>query len=228
MKERFARTVALIGKENFEKLQNSSVIVFGLGGVGGSAAEALARAGVGEITLVDKDIVDITNLNRQVIATEDAVGMKKTDACEKRLLSINPHIKIKKIDLFYLPETADEIDLSEYAFCVDCIDNVTAKLELIERCERLNVPLISSMGTGNKLHPEMLKIEDIKKTTVCPLARVIRREMKKRGLHKLTVVYSQEEPVKTELKVPASVSFVPPVAGYLICSYVVRKILNID
>ncbi len=228
MENRFSRTVGVIGEDNLKILQNSSVIVFGLGGVGGAACEALVRSGVGRVDIVDKDVVDITNLNRQIIATDDVVGMKKTDACEKRMISINPNVKIEKYDLFYLPETADEIDLTKYDFAVDCIDNVTAKLELISRCEKANIPLISSMGTGNKLHPEMLKIADINKTTVCPLARVIRREMRKRNLKKLTVVYSEEEPVKTELPVLGSASFVPPVAGYMAASFVVRKILNID
>ena len=228
MNDRFLRTIGVIGEDNFKKLNNSSVIVFGLGGVGGAACEALVRSGIGSVAIVDKDVVDITNINRQVIATDETVGMKKTDAMKKRLLSINPSLKIVKYDLFYLPETADEINLSEYDFAVDCIDNVTAKLELVERCNRLGVPVISSMGTGNKLHPEMLEIADISNTSVCPLARVMRRELKKRGINKLPVVYSKEEPVKTELSVPGSMSFTPPVAGYLICSYVVRKLLDIN
>ena len=228
MKDRFSRTIGVIGEDNFKRLNNSSVIVFGLGGVGGAACEALVRSGIGSVAIVDKDVVDITNINRQIIATNETVGMKKTDAMKKRLLSINPSLKIVEYDLFYLPETADEINLSEYDFAVDCIDNVTAKLELVERCNRLGVPVISSMGTGNKLHPEMLEIADISKTSVCPLARVMRRELKKRGINKLPVVYSKEEPVKTELSVPCSMSFTPPVAGYLICSYVVRKLLDIN
>lgn len=228
MDNRFSRTIGVIGEDNFKKLNKSSVIVFGLGGVGGASCEALVRSGIGTIAIVDKDVVDITNINRQVIATDETVGMKKTDAMEKRLLSINPALQIIKYDLFYLPETADEIDLSKYDFAVDCIDNVTAKLELAVRCEKEGVPLISSMGTGNKLHPEMLEIADITKTSVCPLARVMRRELKKRGITGLPVVYSKEEPVKTELSVPGSMSFTPPVAGYLICSYVVRKLLDIN
>ena len=228
MNDRFLRTIGVIGEDNCKKLNNSSVIVFGLGGVGGAACEALVRSGIGSVAIVDKDVVDITNINRQIIATDETVGMKKTDAMKKRLLSINPSLKIVEYDLFYLPETADEINLSEYDFAVDCIDNVTAKLELVERCNRLGVPVISSMGTGNKLHPEMLEIADISKTSVCPLARVMRRELKRRGINKLPVVYSKEEPVKTELSVPGSMSFTPPVAGYLICSYVVRKLLDIN
>ncbi len=227
MDQRFSRTVRVIGEERMRLIEASSVIVFGLGGVGGAAAEALARAGVGTIGIVDKDVVDITNINRQLIATDETVGMKKTDAAEKRLLSINPNIKIKKYDLFYLPENADSVDLSEYDFIVDCIDNVTAKLELVVRADKENVPIISSMGTGNKLHPEMLEITDINKTSVCPLARVIRRELKNRGVKKLTVVYSKEEPMKTDSSVPGSMSFTPPVAGYLISSYVIRSIADI-
>ena len=227
MDERFSRTVRVIGEENMNKIQNSSVIVFGLGGVGGAAAESLVRAGVGRIGIVDKDVVDITNINRQIIATDDTVGMKKTDALENRLLSINPDLKIDKYDLFYLPETADSVDLAKYDFIVDCIDNVTAKLELIVRAERVGIPIISSMGTGNKLHPELLEISDINKTSVCPLARVMRRELKKRNIIKLTVVYSKEEPVKTDSSVPGSMSFTPPVAGYLITSYVIRNITGI-
>ncbi len=227
MDERFSRTVRVIGEENMNKIQNSSVIVFGLGGVGGAAVESLVRAGVGRIGIVDKDVVDVTNINRQIIATDNTVGMKKTDAAEKRLLSINPDLKIDKYDLFYLPETADSVDLTKYDFIVDCIDNVTAKLELIVRADGVGVPIISSMGTGNKLHPEMLEIADINKTSVCPLARVMRRELKKRNITKLTVVYSKEEPVKTDSSVPGSMSFTPPVAGYLISSYVIRSITDI-
>lgn len=227
MNDRFSRSYRVFGEDNMERIINSRVIVFGLGGVGGAAAEALARAGVGTLGIVDKDTVDITNLNRQIIATDKTVGMNKTDVLEERLLTINPDLKINKYNLFYLPETAEEIDLSEYDFVVDCIDNVTAKLELIERCEKLDIPIISSMGTGNKLHPEMLEIADINKTSVCPLARVIRRELKNRGVKKLAVVYSKEEPVSTQSRVPGSTSFTPPVAGYLMCSYVIRKLTDI-
>lgn len=227
MNDRFSRSYRVFGEENMERITNSRVIVFGLGGVGGAAAEALARAGVGTLGIVDKDTVDITNVNRQIIATDKTVGMNKTDALEERLMSVNPDLIINKYNLFYLPETADEIDLSEYDFVVDCIDNVTAKLELIERCEKLGVPIISSMGTGNKLHPEMLEIADINKTSVCPLARVIRRELKNKGIKKLTVVYSKEEPVSTASRIPGSTSFTPPVAGYLMCSYVIRKLTDI-
>lgn len=226
MNEIFSRTARVIGEEKVKKINNSSVIVFGLGGVGGAACEALVRAGVGTIGIVDKDVVDITNINRQIIATKETVGLKKTDAMEKRLLSINPDVIVKKYDLFYLPETADEINLAEYDFILDCIDNVTAKIELIVRAQAKDVPVISSMGTGNKLNPEMLQIDDIYKTSVCPLARVMRRELKNRGIKKLPVVYSKEEPVKTDSSVPGSLSFTPPVAGYLMCSYVIKKLIG--
>ncbi len=226
MDERFSRSARILGEQKMEKLNKSSVIVFGIGGVGGAVLEALVRGGVGTVAVVDKDTVDITNINRQIIATNDNIGEKKVDVAEKRALSINPNIDFMKFDLFYLPETADEIDLTQYDFIVDAIDNVTAKLELIERANKLNIPVISSMGTGNKLHPELFEITDINKTSVCPLARVIRRELKNRGVKKLTVVYSKEEPIKTEDSVPGSVSFTPPVAGYLMASYVINKLIE--
>lgn len=227
MDERFSRSSRILGEERLEKLNNSSVIVFGVGGVGGAVLEALVRGGVGTVGVVDKDVIDITNLNRQIIATDENIGEKKIDAAQKRALSINPEINVKKYDLFYLPETADQIDLEEYDFIVDAVDNVTAKLELIERADKLGVPIISSMGTGNKLHPEMFEITDISKTSVCPLARVIRRELKNRGIKNLTVVYSKEEPVKTDSSVPGSTSFTPPVAGYLMASYIIRKLTEV-
>lgn len=228
MDERFSRSARIFGTENQEKLKNSKVLVFGLGGVGGAVCETLVRSGIGTLGLVDKDVVDITNINRQLIATEDTVGMKKTDACEKRLSEINPAVKLNKYDLFYLPETADSIDLSEYDYIVDAIDNVTAKLELISRAKEKNVKIISSMGTGNKIHPEMLEIADISKTSVCPLARVIRRELRNKGINHLTVVYSKEEPQNLDGdRTPASSTFVPISAGVLIASKVVQDILEI-
>lgn len=227
MDERFSRSSRILGEERLEKLNNSSVIVFGVGGVGGAVLEALVRGGVGTVGVVDKDIIDITNLNRQIIATDANIGEKKVDAAQKRALSINPKVNIEKYDLFYLPETAEQIDLAKYDFIVDAVDNVTAKLELIGRADKLGIPIISSMGTGNKLHPEMFEITDIYKTSVCPLARVIRRELKNRGIKKLTVVYSKEEPVKTDSSVPGSTSFTPPVAGYLMASYIIRKLTEV-
>ena len=228
MDERFSRSARIFGVDNMTKLKNSKVLVFGLGGVGGATCEALARSGIGTLGLVDKDVVDITNINRQLIATESTVSMKKTSACEKRLLEINPDIKLTKYDLFYLPETANEINLSEYDYIVDAIDNVTAKLELIVKAKEQNIKIISSMGTGNKIHPEMLEIADISKTSVCPLARVIRRELRNKGINHLTVVYSKEEPQNLDGdRTPASSTFVPISAGVLIASKVVQDILEI-
>ncbi len=226
MSDRFSRSVRVIGEDKMRLIKKSSVIVFGLGGVGAAAAEALVRAGVGTIGIVDKDVVDITNINRQLIATDETVGQYKTDVTEKRLLSINPEITIHKYNLFYMPETADSIDLSQYDFILDCIDNVTAKLELALRARDQKIKIISSMGTGNKLHPEMLEIADISKTSVCPLARVMRRELKNRGIYKMPVVYSKEEPIKTDSSVPGSMSFTPPVAGYLMSSFVINSIIK--
>lgn len=228
MDERFSRSARIFGTENQEKLNSAKVLVFGLGGVGGAVCEALARSGVGTLGLVDKDIVDITNINRQLIATESTIGMKKTEACEKRMLEINPRINLNKYDLFYLPETADAVNLSEYDYIVDAIDNVTAKLELMKRAKEENVNIISSMGTGNKIHPEMLGIADISKTSVCPLARVIRRELRNKGINHLTVVYSKEEPQNIDGdRTPASSTFVPITAGVLIATKVVQDILEI-
>ncbi len=224
MSERFSRSERVLGKNAIENLKNSSVIVFGIGGVGGAVVEALARGGVGHIAVVDKDVVDVTNINRQIIATDETVGKKKTDVAESRILSINPQAAVQKYDMFYLPENADNIDLTRYDYIIDAIDNVTAKIELITRAEKCGVPIVSSMGTGNKVHPEMLKIADIYKTSVCPLARVMRRELKNRGVKKLTVVYSEEEPFKTDSSVPGSVSYTPPVAGYLLASVVLNKL----
>ena len=228
MDERFSRSEAVLGADALLKLRGASVILFGVGGVGGAACEALVRGGIGKLTVVDKDTVDITNLNRQLVATGNTVGMKKTDAAEMRALSINPEIVFIKKDMFYLPENADEIDLSEYDFIIDAIDNVSAKIELAVRAQASGVPIISSMGTGNKVHPELLKIADIYKTSVCPLARVMRRELKARGVKHLAVVYSEEEPVKNGGRTPGSTSFVPPAAGYIAAGYVIRKLLNID
>lgn len=225
--ERFSRSERLFGKENLEKLYNSRVIVFGVGGVGGAVCEALARGGIGEIGIVDKDVVDITNINRQIIATENTVGRFKTDVCEERILSINPFAKVNKYQMFYLLETADEIDISHYDYAVDAIDNVSAKIALCVRAKKSGIPIISSMGTGNKVHPEMLEISDISKTSVCPLARVMRRELRNRGINHLDVVYSKEEPFAADFgRTPASCSFTPPVAGYLIASKVINDLIN--
>lgn len=232
MKNQFSRTELILGKEALEKLANSRVAVFGIGGVGGFAVESLVRAGVGAIDIIDNDTVDITNLNRQIIATHSTVGRLKTDAMEQRILDINPDISLKKHNIFYCAETADSIDLSKYNYIIDAIDTVTAKIELILRANAAGTPIISSMGTGNKLNPSELEITDIYKTSVCPLARVMRYELKKRGIKKLKVVYSKEEPIKpieTEKisgkHIPGSAPFVPAAAGLIIASEIIKDII---
>ena len=194
--DQFGRTQLLLGKDAMEKIASSHVAVFGLGGVGGYVCEALVRSGVGTFTLVDSDRVDISNLNRQIIATLDTVGLYKTEVMKQRMQRINPEVTVNMRNCFFLPENADEFDFSEYDYVVDAIDTVTAKIELILRCRAAGVPIISSMGTGNKLDPGRLKVADIYKTQICPLARVMRRELKKRGVERLTVVYSDEPPIR--------------------------------
>lgn len=233
----FQRTQLLIGEENLNKLQNSHILVFGVGGVGGFVVEALVRAGVGEITVVDFDTVDITNLNRQIIATQETVGMDKVLAIKERALTINPNVKINpfkekffkdKKDLFFTEE-------KKYDYIVDAIDIVTAKLDLIEIASAKSIPIISSMGTGNKINPTMLEVSDIYKTSVCPLAKVMRKELKDRRIKKLKVIYSREIPMKPknedgsrEKKVNVgSISFVPSVAGLIIASEVIKDICNL-
>lgn len=226
MNERFSRFTKLIGQEALSALSQKRVIVFGLGGVGGSAAEALARSGIGALDLVDKDTFEESNLNRQLFATEATLGLMKTDAAASRLLSINPSLHIKKHPLFYLPETADAFDLHEYDFVLDCIDNVTAKLCLIERALAAGTPIISSMGAGNRMDPSKLQVEDLAKTSIDPLAKVMRQELRKRGIEHLPVVYSTETPVKTGSSTPGSSAFVPPAAGLLMASYAIRSMLG--
>ena len=222
----FDRTSMLLGREAVELLSRSKVIVFGIGGVGGYVCEALARSGVGTIVIVDKDKVDVTNINRQIIATHDTVGRPKTEVMEERIHSINPDCKVIRHDIFYLPETADEIDFSDADHVVDAVDTVTAKLLIIERAKAAGVHVISSMGTGNKLDPSRFRVADIYKTSVCPLAKVMRRELKKRGINSLKVVYSDEEPLSSGSRTPGSVAFVPPVAGLMIAGEVVRDIVG--
>lgn len=239
--QRFIRTGLLLGKTAMERLGACKVAVFGLGGVGGYVCEALIRSGVGAIDLIDADRVDISNINRQIIATEDTVGMLKTEAMMVRLKSINPDVKIKRYDIFFLPENADEIPFSEYDYVIDAVDTVSAKLAIIEKCKEAGVPVISSMGTGNKLDPGRLKITDISKTEIDPLARVMRRELKKRGITGLKVVYSDEKPLPHHPSVymepeeregarprivPGSCAFVPPVAGLMIAAEVIRDIVK--
>ncbi len=224
--DRFDRTKKLIGEAAFGRLRNSKVLVIGVGGVGGYVCEALCRAGVGRIDIIDKDTVDITNINRQIIATTETVGQPKAEVMRQRMLSINPELETRAYQCFYLPETADDFDFSKYDYIVDAVDNVTAKLEIICRAKAAKTPVISSMGTGNKLDPSAFQIADIEKTKVCPLARVIRRELKKRGVRGVKVLYSEEEPISTSSRTPASISFVPPAAGLLIAAEVVRDLMT--
>ena len=222
----FDRTEKLIGADKVELLKGKTVAVFGLGGVGGYVCEALARAGVGHLVLIDKDEVNITNINRQIVALHSTIGMKKTDAFAKRLRDINPDIKLTLHDCFFLPENSSIIDFRELDYVADCVDTVTAKIEIIQKSKEAGVPVISSMGTGNKLDPEQFQIADISKTEVCPLAKVMRRELKERGIKKVKVLFSRERPVKTGLRTPASISFVPPVAGLMIAGEIVRDLIK--
>lgn len=229
MGNRFERTERVLGRTALEILKTKHVMVFGLGGVGGACVEALARGGIGKLSIVDNDTVNRSNINRQIIATESTVGMNKTDASEKRLVDINPDIVIEKYPVFVTKENAREILSSTPDYVIDCIDNVTAKLKIFELCAEKNIPIISSMGTGNKIHPEMFEIVPIEKTSVCPLCRVIRKECKDRGLKGIKVLYSKEEPRYADgpARIPGSVSFVPPVAGMMLAGYVVKDILKI-
>lgn len=220
----FQRTRRLIGAEALEMLHASKVLVFGVGGVGGYVCEALARAGVGKIDIVDKDVVDITNINRQIIATTDTIGLPKVEVCRERMLSINPEMEIEAKQCFYLPEKASDFAFEAYDYIVDAIDNVTAKIDIICKAKQAGTPVISSMGTGNKLDPTQFRITDIEKTKVCPLAKVVRKELKKRGVRGVKVLYSEEEPVRTGMRTPASISFVPPVAGLIIAGEVIKDL----
>lgn len=225
MEERYSRSAALLGEDAIENLKSKSVIVFGVGGVGGYVAEALSRMGVGTIELVDNDIVSESNINRQIIATYDTIGMLKTEVMRKRILSINPDAKVFARNCFYLPDTAGEFDFSKYDYVVDAVDTVTAKLSIIMAAKEKNVPVISSMGAGNKLDPSAFEVSDISKTSVCPLARVIRRELKKRGINSVKVVYSKEEPAASS-RIPGSVAYVPASAGLLIASEVIEDLIK--
>lgn len=234
MEERFSRTALLIGENGVERLEKSRVAVFGVGGVGSFTVEALARLGVGHLTLVDPDAVAESNLNRQLVALHSTIGEYKVDVAKARILDINPRANVEALKLFYLPENADDFDVSRFDCIVDAIDTVSAKLELITRAKAAGVPIISSMGTGNKMHPEMLEIADISKTSVCPLARVMRRELRARGINELPVVYSKEEAIETResvflpngKKTVGSISFVPSAAGLLIASKVCEILLG--
>ncbi len=219
----FERTELLIGEEAVNKLRNAHVAVFGIGGVGGYATEALARSGVGELTIVDKDNVDITNLNRQIIALHSTINEPKVAVMEERLKDINPDIKVNAKEFFFLPDTADQFDFEEYDYIVDAVDTVTAKLAIIEKAHKAGTPVISAMGAGNKLDPTKFEITDISKTSVCPLARVMRKELKARGIDHLKVVYSTEEP-KQRSETVASIATVPSVCGLLLANEVIKDL----
>ena len=229
--DQFMRTALLLGDEAMEKLRSSRVAIFGVGGVGGYVAEALARTGVGAFELIDKDQVSVTNLNRQIIATVKTIGRDKTDVMAERICDINPDAVVTQRKCFFLPETADQFDFTQYDYVVDAVDTITAKIEIILNAQRAGVPVISSMGAGNKLDPSKFEAADIYQTSVDPLARVMRRELKKRGVRKLKVVYSKEEPRKPlgqmeagRKDVPGSAVFTPAAAGLLIAAEVVKDL----
>lgn len=226
MHEEFSRTKNLIGEIALNKLKKCHIAIFGIGGVGGYSAEAIARAGVGEITLVDNDTVSLSNINRQIIATHSTVGKPKVEVMKERILDINPTAKVNTYNILYLPETAKLFDFSKFDYVIDAIDNVTGKIQLVINANECNTAIISSMGTGNKLNPLDFEVSDIYKTSVCPLARVMRYELKKRGIRKLKVVYSKETPIKSGELTPSSISFVPPVAGLIIASEVIKDIIK--
>ena len=230
--EEFCRTERLLGTAAVEKLSQSRVAVFGIGGVGGHAAEALVRSGIGALDIVDGDEVALSNINRQIIALHSTVGMPKTEAAAERFLDINPNLRLKKFQLRLSEETAGEFDFSAYDYVIDAIDDVRAKVILAVKCKESGTPLISSMGAGNKVDPTKFQVADIYKTSVCPLARVMRRELKQRGIEHLKVVFSTELPAaptkEGERVVPASCAFVPSVAGLIIASEVVKDIVNAD
>ncbi len=246
MLDQFSRTELLIGKEKIEKLKNSKVAVFGIGGVGSFVVEGLARAGIGSFILVDDDKVNLTNLNRQLIATHETIGMFKVDVAKKRILDINPSANVEVYKEFFMPNSEEILD-NTVNYIVDAIDTVTAKIELVVRANKLNIPIISCMGTGNKLDPTKFKVTDIYKTNVCPLAKVMRKELRARKIKKLKVVYSEEEPIKlnevlksdyelenmetkrngkAKTQVPGSISFVPSVAGLIISGEVIKDIIS--
>ena len=236
MENQFSRTELLLGKENMEKLAEARVCIFGIGGVGGYVAEALARSGVGHLELVDNDVVCLSNLNRQIIATHGTLGQYKVDVMKERILSINPAAEVTVHKCFYLPETRAQFDFTNYDYVVDAIDTVAGKIALVLQAEESGMPVISSMGAGNKLDPAAFQVADIYQTTVCPLAKVMRKELKKRGVKKLKVVYSKEQPVAVQndeeslqssprRSIPGSIAFVPSVAGLIIAGEVVKDLV---
>lgn len=238
MINQFSRTELLLGSNAIKKLQNARVAVFGLGGVGGYVVEALARSGIGKLDLVDNDVVSLSNLNRQILATHKTVGKYKTEVAAARVAEINPNCVVRTYNKFFLPENSAEFDFTQYDYVLDAIDTVSGKIGLVVAAEQANVPIISAMGTGNKLDPSAFKIADIYKTSVCPLAHVMRKELRRRGIKRLKVVYSEEAPLKppenaevaTETPVrratPGSTAFVPPVAGFIMAGEVVRDLIG--
>ena len=227
MEEQFSRTELLIGKDGVEKLKKSEVAIFGLGGVGSYVVEALARVGVGNFILVDNDIISETNINRQIIATYKTIGKPKIQIEKERILEINPNAKVEIFKEFFMPESPDFFD-KNVSYIVDAIDTITAKIELVVRAKKMNKPIISCMGTGNKLDPTKFEVTDIYKTSVCPLAKVMRKELKNRKIDNLKVLYSKEEPIKLNNKqVPGSISFVPSVAGLIIAGEVIKDIIGL-
>jgi len=235
MLNQFSRTELLIGQDGIDKLSQSRVAVFGIGGVGGYVVEALVRSGVGSLDLIDNDKVALTNLNRQIIATYSTIGMYKVDVAENRAKDINPDVKIHTYKTFFTTQTASEFDFSQYDYVVDAIDTVVGKLELIEQSKKVNVPIICSMGAGNKMHPELFEVADISKTSVCPLAKVIRQELKKRRIKGVKVVFSKEIPIKPfksdenvsgKKQIPGSNAFVPSAAGLIIAGEVIRDLIS--
>ena len=237
MEEQFSRTGLLLGEAAIDRLKGSRVAIFGIGGVGGYTVEALARAGVGTIDVIDSDTVSLSNLNRQLLATHDTIGMLKVEAARQRIKSINPGAAVNAHPIFYTPETAEQLDFSQYDYIVDAIDTVTGKLCIIERAVAAGVPVISCMGTGNKLDASALQVTDISKTTFCPLARIMRKELRKRGINHLKVVYSTEEaltPVGAEEEaaalgkrtIPGSTPFVPGAAGLILAGEVIRDLIR--
>ena len=233
IKEEFSRTAYIYGEDAIDKLKKSRVAVFGVGGVGGYICEALCRAGVGSIDIFDRDSVSVSNINRQIIALHSTVGRAKVDVMKERMLDINPDCNITAHNVFYLPENADEFDLSNYDYIADAVDTVAAKLEIAERAYNLGIPVISAMGAGNKTDPTRFEVADIADTTVCPLARVMRRELKARGIKKYKVVYSKEEPIKSGVvdsesgkAIPGSLSFVPSVVGLIMAGEIVNDLVK--
>ena len=234
MVNQFSRTELLVGAEGVKRLQAARVAIFGIGGVGGYVAEALARSGVGAFDLIDNDTVSLTNINRQIIATHDTIGRYKTEVMRERILSINPQAQVEVHNCFYLPETADKFDFGQYTYVVDAVDTVTAKIEIILQAKAKGVPVISSMGAGNKLDPSAFRAADIYETSVCPLAKVMRRELKKRGVKELKVVFSTEQPItpgvseETDARrvTPGSIAFVPSVAGLILAGEAVKDMIG--